>query len=189
MPRFSFNSYRHWLALLSLLVCLYPLNLNAEPYEQKLQQVKAAILFNIAKFVRWPEPAIANNPTNLTLCYYRENPLRQAFQSIAGKSAQSRVVDGLLIDSLAEAEPCAMLLIPLSQLRNFSDDLAHHGPLPVLTVADLTQSHSIGPADSRAAVNLIRQGSRIGLDIYLPEVTRNGLTISSELLKLATIRR
>lgn len=185
---------RHQCVLLLLFVCLWPLSLKAEPQQQtfqqaKLQHVKTAILFNIAKFVRWPETSISQSPDYLTICHYRENTLRPAFQSIDGKRAQHRTVNDKLIDTLSEANHCAMLFIPLAQLRAFAEDQAHHGPLPVLTIADLTQSYSIESSDSRAAVNLIRQGSRIGLDIYLPEVTRNGLTISSELLKLARIRR
>ncbi|WP_299195035.1 YfiR family protein [uncultured Amphritea sp.] len=180
---------RHTAALLLLFVCLFPLNLRAESHEHKLQQVKAAILFNIAKFVRWPEEALSENPDFLTICHYRENSLHPAIQSILGKQVQHRKVDDKLIGSLAKTDQCAMLFIPLNQLSIFAEDQAHHGPLPVLTIADLTESDAVGPSDSRAAVNLIRQGSRIGLDIYLPEVTRNGLTISSELLKLARIRR
>jgi len=180
---------RHIPVLLLLLVCLWPLNLKAESHEYKLQQVKAAILFNIAKFVRWPEKAISQSPDHLTICHYRENTLSPAFQSIYGKRAQHRTVNDKLIGTLAGADQCAILFIPLTQLRAFAEDQAHHGPLPVLTIADLTESYSTESSDSRAAVNLIRQGSRIGLDIYLPEVTRNGLTISSELLKLARVRR
>ncbi|MBN1008280.1 YfiR family protein [Amphritea sp. ZJ14W] len=175
--------------LLLLLACLLPLHLQAEPHEDKLRQVKTAILFNIAKFVRWPDNAIANNPDHMTICYYRENSLRPAVQTITGKTVQQRTVNDKLIHSLTEADHCAMLFIPLSQIRRFAEDQAHHGPLPVLTVADLTESDSGATSGSRAAINLIRQGTRIGLDVYLPEVSRSGLTISSELLKLARIRR
>ncbi|WP_296057707.1 YfiR family protein [uncultured Amphritea sp.] len=189
MHHFSSLYLRRKPILLLLLACLWPLSLKAEPQQYKLQQVKTAILFNIAKFVRWPETSISQSPDYLTICHYRENTLSPAFQSIYGKRAQHRIVNDKLIDTLAEADQCAMLFIPFAQLRAFTEDQAHHGPLPVLTIADLTQSYSIESSDSRAAVNLIRQGSRIGLDIYLPEVTRNGLTISSELLKLARIRR
>lgn len=181
--------YRRPLALLTLLACIYPFNLQADTQEYKLQQVKAAILYNIAKFVRWPEQAISARPDTLTICHYRENNLNQAFLTIAGKRVQYRPVDEKLIDKLDDAKHCAMLLIPFNQLQQFADDQANHGPLPILTIADLTDTNASQVENSTAAVNLIRKGKRIGLDIFLPEVTRSGLTISSELLKLARIRR
>ncbi|WP_290697138.1 YfiR family protein [Amphritea sp.] len=181
--------YRRKLTLLILLICIYPLNLQANTQEYKLQQVKAAILYNIAKFVRWPEHAIAETPDTLTICHYRENNLNLAFLTISGKKVQRRRVNEKLIDTLDDAKHCAMLLIPFNQLQWFADDQADHGPLPILTVADLTETNPSQVENSKAAVNLIRKGKRIGLDIFLPEVTRNGLTISSELLKLARIRR
>lgn len=180
---------RRVFSLLLLFACLSPLNLKAESNDYKLQQVKTAFLFNIAKFVHWPEEAILKNPDFLTICHYRENQLEAAFQSITGKIARQRTVNDKLINSLEEAEQCSMLFIPFNQLSTFAEDQAHNGPLAVLTVADLTKNASAEAIDSRAAVNLIRQGSRIGLDIYLPEVIRSRLTISSELLKLARVRR
>ncbi len=181
--------YRRELTLLMLLACFYPPTLQADNHEYKLQQVKAAILYNIAKFVRWPEQAISETPDSLIICHYRENNLDLAFLKISGKKVQHRLVDEKLIDTLDEAKHCAMLLIPFNQLQLFADDRAAHGSLPILTIADLTSENANQVNNSRAAVNLIRKGKRIGLDIFLPEVTQNGLTISSELLKLARIRR
>lgn len=182
-------NYRRSFTLLVLLACLLPFNLQAETHEYKLQQVKAAILYNIAKFVRWPEQSIADTPDALTICHYRENNLSLAFLTIAGKQVQHRLVEEKLIKTLDEADHCAMLLIPFSQLQLFAYDQTDHGPLPILTIADLTETYASQVNNSRAAVNLIRKDKRIGLDIFLPEVTRNGLVISSELLKLARIRR
>ena len=188
--RFSFRHYRQTLlTLLILIACAFPPNIRADFHEHKLNKIKSAILFNIAKFVRWPDDALAENPDFLTVCHYRENILYSTFQAIVGKKAQQRTVNDKLVNSLDTANQCAMLFIPLNQLSIFIEDQAHHGPLPILTVADLTETDSVSPSDSRAAVNLIRRGARIGLDIDLPEVTRNGLIISSELLKLAQIRR
>ncbi len=189
LKRLTPVKYQYKLALLILLVCIYPLNLKAGSQDYKLQQVKAAILYNVAKFVRWPEQVLTTDADHLTICHYRENSLYSVFHSIAGKTVQQRAIKQHVVESLNEANYCAILFIPDNQLISFNIEQVHHRPIQVLTVADLTGSTAAQAERSTAAINLIRQGSRIGLDIFMPEVKRSGLKISSELLKLARIRR
>ncbi|WP_417225683.1 YfiR family protein [Amphritea sp.] len=181
---------RYALSATLLFTCLLSPDLTAAPSDPRLQQVKAAILFNIARFVRWPEPTLGDpNSTALTLCHYHENTLASASSALIGKPVQHRHFAERHIESLDQVQGCAILFIPWHQLSSFSVDQAHHSALPVLTVADLTEVSASQVVTSTAAVNLIRQDARISLDIFLPELQRSGLTISSEVLKLAKVRR
>ena len=49
--------------------------------------VKASIVYNIARFVTWPETSDEENATNLSVCIQKDNQLATAFSNLA--AAQS----------------------------------------------------------------------------------------------------
>jgi hypothetical protein len=45
-------------------------------------QVKAAFLFNFAKFIEWPTDAFSNEKTPITLCVFRYDPFGSALDGV-----------------------------------------------------------------------------------------------------------
>lgn len=165
---------------------LLPAPLQAEPANDLLQQIKSAFVFNIAKFVQWPD---ASDKDPIQLCHYRINTLPAGFGAIAGKTIQGRIMDATAIAGLEHSDPCDILFIPRDQLNLFNAEQWRIQEHAILTIADLTALPAKRQVESRAIINLVRQGSRVGLEINLPVLQANPLHISSELLKLARVRR
>ena len=57
---------------------------------QQASQVKAAFLFNFAKFVEWPPGTFADDQAAITLGFSDRDPLAEALEALQGKVVQGR---------------------------------------------------------------------------------------------------
>lgn len=165
---------------------LLAFNVLAEPKAERIDQVKAAFVLNIARFVSWPPESLHQQDNHLLLCLYRGNPLGGAVNSISGKMVSGRMLQIESIQSLAESAACNILLIGEAALQKFDAEAQKEPNRPVLTIADLTDREPRMP-QRNVLVTLVRNGSRIGFEINLGKSRQSGLRMSSQLLKLAKI--
>lgn len=175
------------LLFVGLILATLPLSGQAAPPNTKLNQIKTAFIYNIAKFVTWPDDVHEIRPATLSICFYRKDYLGRGFSSIKGKHIKQRRVEKHIIDSSSGDSNCDILLIEASQLSRFNAESAQLSTKPVLTIADLTDRHPDQHVYPGISMNLVRQGKMIGFEVNLTEVGARRLTMSSELLKLARI--
>jgi hypothetical protein len=169
------------------LASLGPSLAEAETENARIDRVKAAFVLNIARFVTWPDEALEHQGDQLLLCLYRRNPWVGATETIEGKMVNGRALRINLVKSLAQSQPCNILLIGLDEIRHFDEESQHTAEdRPLLTIADLTDA-DLPPPRRHALVTLMRNGARIGFEINLAKARRVGLQMSSNLLKLAKI--
>lgn len=183
----GYSLFTRWVMLCAL-VTLSSQQAYADPQIAKVSRIKAAFVYNIAKFVSWPSVSAAAPGDGFMFCFYREDFLGRGFESIRGKRIQERRVEKRVIDTLQPQQHCDVVLIPASQLSHYQQQEATT-PIPpqTLTIADLTADASDSLSHHTAMVNLVRAGSSIGFEVNLTQVRDSGLTMSSELLKLARI--
>ncbi len=171
----------------ALVLAIVPVSGQAASPNKKLNLIKAAFIFNIGKFVTWPDDVQAVRPTTLNICFYRKESLGRGFASIDGKQIQKRRVQKHIIESLSDSSHCDILLIPPSQLSQFTTESEQQPSKPVLTIADMTGQQPKQRTYPAVTMNLVRQGKTIGFEVNLTEVRARRLSMSSELLKLARI--
>ncbi|MCO4757049.1 MAG: YfiR family protein [Oceanospirillaceae bacterium] len=171
----------------ALILAIVPVSGQAASSNKKLNLIKAAFIFNIGKFVTWPDDIKAVRPTTLNICFYRKENLGRGFASINGKRIQQRRVQKHIIDSISGSSHCDILLIPPSQLSQFSTESEQLPSSPVLTIADMTGQQPNQRPYPGVTMDLVRQGKTIGFEVNLTEVRARQLAMSSELLKLARI--
>jgi len=184
---------RHWnrqtIALAMAILAWAPLAVEARDKSniERIDQVKAAFILNIARFVSWPPKAFDDHPDELSLCLYRGNPLAAAIETLHGKKVGGRRLEIVHIMRLTETQACRILLLAPYELDEFTaDEQARQGPpRPLLTITDASTNH--GPQTQAIMVSLIRSGTHIGFEINLAKARRAGLRLSSRLLKLARI--
>lgn len=169
------------------LVALVVSSAIADSPEDKVNRVKAAFVFNIAKFVSWPESAYSERENKLVICFYQRDSIGQGFDSIQGKKIHGRPVEKAIIKDLSESAQCDIVFIPSLAFESFLLEFQGSPQSPVLTVADLTDRQSSATAYPGVMLNLIRQGASMGFEVNLLQVSKQGLEMSSELLKLARI--
>jgi len=144
-------------------------------------EVKAAFLYNFPKFVEWP-PRRAAVENVLTLCVLGPNPFGKALEILQGKPVGTMVWRVVLADSKTNLRECPVLFISASDSGNLSQILEGIKGAPVLTVGDTE-----GYAGRGVVVNFFLEDNKVRFEINVEASRLAGLTISSQLLKLARI--
>jgi hypothetical protein len=144
--------------------------------------VKAALLFNFAKFAEWPLLAAGER---IAICVAGDDAIAAALtdivreQKIGGRSVElSRPRDG------ATWQACHVLFIAAADARKSAASLDAIRLQPVLTVGD-----GKGFAGSGGIIETYLEGGRMRFAINVDALERSGLHLSSRLLGLARVIR
>ena len=140
--------------------------------------VKAAFLYNFAKFTQWPQEAYAGAVINI--CVLGHDPFGPALDGIAGKRIQGREVAIRRIADIDDALACQVLFISRSEGVRLVRVLAGLQGRPILTVTD---SGDAVPAVGMIQLRVIADKVRFQIDTE--HATGAGLSFSSKLLSLA----
>ena len=168
------------------LICACALSLalipaQAAPSEYEL---KAAFIYQIARFVEWPSSPEPHASGSLRLCVLGGNPFGTALETIRGKPINERKMEVSLLDMNADTRECNILFIAGPAEKHLERIAAISRGNGMLTIGD-TQ----GFAQRGAMVNFFLESGKIRFEINLEASQRTGLKISSQLLKLARIVR
>lgn len=161
--------------------------------EKQLQKnrVKAAVVLNIARFVEWPAELARTRNNHLTMCYFREDVLGEAYDVIRDRRVNGRDLQLEFIDSAEDLGRCDLLLLSERVLQEAVPQPLVSRKTPLLVIKDLTRLKTsdrvTGQPYPGVHVALVRRGSKIGFEINLSAANDAGLKISSRLLRLAHI--
>lgn len=155
---------------------------DADSNVQQEYQVKAAFLYNFAKFVEWPPSSFKDTQAPLIICILGNDPLKAALDDLKDKRVEGRPVAVKKISTIEQAEGCHMLFISSSEKDNLSQIAKAVQSKKILTVGDTK-----GFAHSGVMINLILIDNKIGFEINPSAAERASLKISSKLLKLGRI--
>lgn len=140
-------------------------------------ELKAAFIYQIAKFVEWPP---SRGP--LRLCVVGGNPFGPALETIRGKPLNERKVEVALLAPGADLRECAMLFIAASAERHLERIVAISRGSGTLTISDTE-----GFSERGAMVNFYLENGKVRFEINLDAARQSDLKISSKLLSLARI--
>jgi hypothetical protein len=142
--------------------------------------VKAAYLYNFGKFVEWPVQVTAAADV-FTICVLGEDPFGATFDTtIAGESLNGKKVAVNRIARLQDAVSCRILFISSSEQGRLKEILAALDKTSVLTVSDMPQFTRRG-----GMIQFIMAANKVRFEVNLTNAERTGLTLSSQLLKVA----
>jgi len=160
--------------------CLHAQQANPTEYE-----VKAAYLYNFGKFVEWPAKVTAASEF-FSICVLGEDPFGSTFDAtIAGESINGKKVVVKRITKPQDAVSCRILFISSSEEGRLQEILAMLGNTSVLTVSDLSQFTRRG-----GMIRFVMEANRVRFEVNLTTAEHAGLTLSSQLLKVAiSVRR
>jgi hypothetical protein len=150
---------------------------------QSEDQVKAAFLFNFARYVEWPVDAFADASQAVRICMLGTDGFAQVVsRAVSGKSVGDRAVEVDLPGDLESLAGCHILYVG-DRVEAGPREIADRvGGASVFTVADRA-----GFARGGGVANFIRADNRIRFEINPGAAKRAGLKISSRLLRLAKV--
>lgn len=155
----------------------WPENPSAAPSEY---QVKAAFLYNFAKFVEWPQEE-AGLP--LTVCVFGKDPFSGALERVMdGRTVNGRPITIRRSNDLAKAQVWRVLFISASESGRVTEILKAIQSRNVLTV-----SEADGFCEHGGVIACVMDGQRVRFRINPKAAARANLKISSELLRWAVV--
>jgi hypothetical protein len=144
-------------------------------------QIKAAFLFNFARFVQWPTNAFAAATSPLIIGVLGENPFHNDLAlTLRNKSVDDHPLVIKEFSSATDATNCHILFISASEKPRLPTIINGLKGSPVLTVGQMDQF-----TESGGMINFVLQGSKIRFQINNDAASAAGLKISSKLLALA----
>ncbi len=158
-----------------------PAGAQSEPPTE--YEIKAAFLYNFAKFVEWPADAFPDAQAPVLLGILGDDPFGLVLdQMIYGKTANGRGFVVKRISEGAELRSCHILFISSSEKKYLARILEGLKGSGVLTVGDMDRF-----AESGGVIHLLLAENKVRFEINLTAAGRAGLKISSKLLALARI--
>jgi hypothetical protein len=143
-------------------------------------QVKAAIVYNLAKFVEWsPEDrgplifvVIGKDPFGATLD-----------ETLRGKNVNGRGLLVRRINGIQDLQPCHLLFISSSERSRVREILQAAG-VNVLTLGEMEQFARLG-----GMISFVIEESKVRFEINVDALACAGIKVSSRLLQLAKVVR
>ncbi|MGO9647835.1 MAG: YfiR family protein [Terriglobales bacterium] len=146
-------------------------------------QVKAAFLFNFARFVEWPADAFPNADSALQICVLGQDPFGRDFeQVIVDKTVNGHRIEIAHPDGVPQARACQILFIAASEKAHLPSILQGLKGASVLIVGDTPGFAALG-----GAINFVLDEGRVRFEINLKAAELAHLKISARLLTVAKV--
>ena len=173
------HSRANLITCLSLALLL--LTAVAQESQPSEYQIKAAFLFNFAKFVEWPPSSFAGETAPLVIGILGDNPFGDARErTIHSKSINNHSLAIKQLHSLGETTNCQVLFISVSEQNRLAEIISGLNGTSVLTV-----SETGGFSEAGGMINFVLENKKIRFQINNEAAKAARLKISSKLLSLA----
>jgi hypothetical protein len=159
------------------LILVLPLVMAGDNVEGEAR-LKAAFIYNFARFVEWPGNS-GSGPIRIRVLGHGDLAL-PLVDVVRGKSAGGHPIDIANISGISSADCCEILLIERSESKHLREIAASLAGKPVLTVCDGASCYRDG---AMIAFQLVDDSVRFQINQDAAE--HAGLRISSQLLKVA----
>ena len=171
-----------WALVCSLVAPLAVLAAPAAPPPPDLNQAKANMLWNIAKFVEWP--ALADDHSSpLVFTILGEDDLAVSLAGLlSSRTVNGRPVFVRFARRPQDARGSQILYLAASESGQMAHVLAAVDSTAVLTVSDAP-----GFAAHGGMVGFETEGTRVRFEVNRNQAERNGLKLSAKLLSLAKL--
>ena len=145
--------------------------------------VKAAFLYNFARFVEWPGATFRTQHDPLVICVLGADPFGSALdETLAGKQLDGRALQIVRIPDASQANACQIVFISSSERKKIGAILAALPAAGVLTVGEMDSFATAG-----GIINFTLNKGRVSFQVNPRAAEKAGLQISSRLLSLAQI--
>jgi hypothetical protein len=146
-------------------------------------QVKAAFLFNFARFVEWPAEAFASGDSALQICVLGQDPFGRDFeQVIVDKTVNGHRIEVAHPDGIPQARACQILFVAASEKAHVPSILQGLKGASVLIVGDTPGFAALG-----GTINFVLDDGRVRFEINLKAAELGHLKISARLLTVAKV--
>lgn len=148
----------------------------AQPAGQAVDRIKAAYVYNFAKFVELP----AADDKSIRVCVLGRDDLNGAMQGLNHRMAQGREIQVRKDVPLDQVKDCTIAFVSESDARLLPVVARQLANSPVLLVSDARQA-----MDQGAHLSLNYNDDRVEFDVNMLNLQKSNIKASSQMLKLA----
>jgi hypothetical protein len=171
---FVFTAFAAWMALAA------PLTRAQETFTSEYE-IKAAFLFNFAKFVEWPAKPTGESEPTFTIGILGRDPFGDALeQTIGEKTVKGRKIVLKRFRNAGELKPCEILFVSDYERPSLPEILSRLRNQNVLTVSDMPDFGRRG-----GMITLFTEDNKVRFAIRTDLAERAGLKLSSRLQSLS----
>ena len=168
------NLYRPLLYSLLAIVTLF----SGHTIAEDSFDLKAAFTYNFAKFTQWPQTRL-EQPSAWKICFYG-NQYRESFKGLENKKIATHAISAIQLSETSQLDQCDVVFIDSG-----SRELTRRIFLAVDSKAILTVSDIAGFTSQGGMIEIVAQDKRLFFKVNMQALEQSGLTISSQVLKLA----
>jgi hypothetical protein len=144
-------------------------------------RVKAAFLYNFAKFVTWPVQAFPTGGAPVVFCVVGEDPFEELLDSTTkGRKVEGRRIEIRRVAVSAQLAGCHLVFSSETDSERVAHLLQRAAGASALTVGEAEDFLPHG-----GMIRLLVDDGKVRFDISTRSTERAGLKVSSQLLKLA----
>jgi hypothetical protein len=163
----------------------FPAALPAQVRPSSEYELKAAFLFNFAKFVEWPPNAFAGPESPFLVCVFGTDPFGITLDNaLREKVIAEHPASVARVKRVADISGCQILFVAASESHLLPEVLAKLRGQCVLVIGETNDFASSG-----GVIQFTLEDNRVRFLINPDAADRAGLKISSKLLALAKIVR
>lgn len=168
-----------------MLIALGHQALHAQENAADEYEIRAAMLFNMTRFVDWPSYKMSDPNAPFVICVLGSDSMTPSLESLLrGRTYAGRQVTSRRLNKHEGGEACHILYVSHSERKRFEELAPSLAKAAVLTVGDQEWFASAG-----GIIGLPLIDSRVRIEINLGSAQRSGLNVSSRLLRLASVVR
>jgi hypothetical protein len=155
-----------------------PVRASATPPTE--YEIKAAFLYNFAKFVQWPEECFTDSGSPIVIGVLGADPFGGVLDAtVEGRTAAGRRLAVRRLRNIGESQ-CHILFISASERVRAPHILSALRDTPCLTV-----SESLDPRARGVMINFVLVENRVRFEINLRAAEQARLILNSQLLRLS----
>jgi hypothetical protein len=158
-------------------------SLSAQQSRPQEYEVKAVYLYNFGRFVQWPaaSPAVTADDS-FTICVLGRDPFGPVLDTtLAGEAIDGRKLVAKRITNTRDATHCRIIFISSSEAPRIKEILNSLEKSSALTVSEMPDFINSG-----GMIQFVLKDNKVRFAVNLIAAEKAGLTISSQLLKVAT---
>ena len=164
-----------------LFFCLFSTSLTVHAAEETdVYQIKAAYLYNFAKFITWPESSASDTNEPFVIGVLGPNKFNDSLNPLTAKTVSNRPIVIRQFGSSAEIESCQILYIEPTVKSTLIKDLRILSNKAIITVSDQEDFALQG-----GTIQFIEVRDRLRFIINKTTADKQNIKIGSQLLSLA----
>jgi hypothetical protein len=168
--------------ILCLLLCF---SVNAEDSLSKEDKLKAAYIWNFIDFINWRDLGSDKLPSEIRICIDGSNDFVEFFRQLVGNRRVGKLQHSVEVLQLKAARKCELIYVrdakkttalKLVGAQSLDDN--------TVIVADTSSIYFPG-----ASIMFYQENKKLRFEVDLKRISALNVDISSELLKLARVKR